>query len=93
MPRMDKKDEGRSRNEQEIETRYVLNSIDVRVGSRVRLRRIAAGLTEEELGAILGIAAFRVQACERGEKRFGAELLYEVATALNCLPSVFFDEM
>jgi len=91
MPRMDKKDETPN-SERTIETIRGPNPIDVLVGRRVRSHRIAAGMSEEKLGAVIGVPVAKLQAYERGEKRFGANLLYEVSIALGCLPMVFFED-
>ena len=91
MPRMDENDES-SASERKIETIHGLNPIDVLVGRRVRSHRIAAGLSEEKLGAVIGVPVAKLQAYERGEKRFGINRLYEVSIALGCLPMVFFED-
>jgi len=79
-------------NEVRINTIDGRNPVDVHVGGRVKLRRVSAGMNEEELGAALGVTAGSVRAYERGEKRIGAVLLYEMCEVLECLPTVFFDK-
>jgi ribosome-binding protein aMBF1 (putative translation factor) len=93
MPRTDKKLHSTANSELEPETACGLDPIDVLVGCRVRLRRTSAGMSDEQLATAVGITVPRIQACERGEKRIGANLLYEISLALDCLPMVFFENM
>jgi transcriptional regulator with XRE-family HTH domain len=76
-----------------LDTNIELNPVDVHVGSRVRLRRISAGISEEELRAALGVTAEQLRAYESGATRIGASLLYDVSKLLECLPKVFFEDM
>jgi ribosome-binding protein aMBF1 (putative translation factor) len=92
MPRIDKTFERASGNERTLETSDGLNPVDAFVGSRVRGHRIAAGMSEEELGAVIGVTVARVRAYEMGERRIGASLLYEISAALECLPTEFFED-
>ena len=92
MSMMDKKNESAS-SKREIESIQGLNPIDVFVGNRVKSRRITVRMSEEELGAVIGVPVARMQAYERGERRLGAILLYEVAIALECSPVVFFEDI
>jgi DNA-binding transcriptional regulator YiaG len=93
MPRIDKTGDHASGGDRILETIRDLNPIDVFVGGRVRAHRIAAGMSEEELGAIIGITVAKMQAYERGERRLGASLLYEISIVIDCLPRVFFEDM
>ena len=43
--------------------------IDVEIGARVRQARVAAGLSQSELGAHLGISFQQVQKYEKGKNR------------------------
>ncbi|HEY3720040.1 MAG TPA: helix-turn-helix transcriptional regulator, partial [Roseiarcus sp.] len=47
------------------------NPVDVHVGSRVRSRRISAGISEAEFRAALGVSAEQMRAYESGETRIG----------------------
>ena len=44
----------------------VPNPVDVHVGSRVRMRRILVGMSQEKLGELLGITFQQVQKYESG---------------------------
>jgi transcriptional regulator with XRE-family HTH domain len=53
--------------------------IDKLVGRNIRVRRLASGLTREELGAKLGVTFQQVQKYEKGINRIGSGRLYEIA--------------
>jgi transcriptional regulator with XRE-family HTH domain len=67
------------------------NPIDKHVGSRVRMRRVLLGLSQEKLGAALGLTFQQVQKYEKGTNRIGASRLQEISKTLNIAPSYFFD--
>lgn len=69
------------------------NPIDVHVGSRVRIRRVMLGLSQETLANKLGITFQQVQKYERGANRMGSSRLYDIAIALDVPVSFFFDDM
>lgn len=68
------------------------NPIDVRVGSRVRLRRNMLGLSQEKLGEAIGLTFQQVQKYERGANRIGASRLHELSRVLDVPVSFFFDD-
>src|SRR3954470_9370983 len=68
------------------------NSIDVRVGVRLRLRRNMLGLSQEKLGEMIGLTFQQVQKYERGANRIGASRLYELSRVLDVPVSFFFDD-
>jgi len=67
------------------------NPIDVYVGSRVRLRRMIVGMSQEKLGDHLGLTFQQVQKYEKGTNRIGASRLYQIAKILNVPVQFFFD--
>ncbi len=67
------------------------NSIDWHVGSRLRLRRLELGMSQEKLAEALGITFQQVQKYERGTNRIGASRLHQIALALQ-VPITFFFE-
>ena len=67
------------------------NPIDQHVGSRVRMRRVLVGMSQEKLGDALGLTFQQVQKYEKGTNRIGASRLQQIAQALNVQPSFFFD--
>ena len=67
--------------------------VDVHVGSRVRLRRTALGMSQEKLGDAIGLTFQQVQKYERGTNRIGASRLYELSQVLEVPVSFFFEEL
>lgn len=71
----------------------VPNPIDVHVGSRVRLRRMLVGMSQERLGDMLGLTFQQVQKYEKGANRIGASRLYQISQILGVSVQFFFDDM
>ncbi|MEK7245954.1 MAG: helix-turn-helix transcriptional regulator [Pseudomonadota bacterium] len=71
----------------------VANPVDVHVGQRVRLRRTLLGLSQEKLGAAVGLTFQQIQKYERGANRIGASRLYEFSKILDVPISYFFEDM
>ena len=69
------------------------NSVDVHVGSRVRLRRTLLGMSQQKLGNALGLTFQQVQKYERGTNRIGSSRLYVLSRILDVPVSFFFDDM
>ena len=69
------------------------NPIDVHVGSRVRLRRMSLGMSQERLGRHLGLTFQQVQKYEKGVNRIGASRLYAIACVLDAPVQFFFEDM
>lgn len=69
------------------------NPIDIHVGSRVRLRRTLLGMSQEKLGAALGLTFQQVQKYERGTNRIGSSRLFQLGRILEVPVSFFFDDM
>ncbi|HVL72389.1 MAG TPA: helix-turn-helix transcriptional regulator [Beijerinckiaceae bacterium] len=67
------------------------NPVDKHVGSRVRMRRMLVGLSQEKLGDALGITFQQVQKYEKGTNRIGASRLHQIARVLQ-VPVEFFYE-
>ncbi|MDR3571896.1 MAG: helix-turn-helix transcriptional regulator [Candidatus Pacebacteria bacterium] len=67
------------------------NPIDRHVGSRVRMRRILLGMSQEKLGEALGLTFQQVQKYEKGTNRIGASRLQQISRTLNVPPAFFFD--
>jgi transcriptional regulator with XRE-family HTH domain len=65
---------------------------DVRVGRLLRERRLQLGLSQERLGALLGVTYQQVQKYERGTNRIGSSRLHELCSVLGVRASYFFDE-
>ncbi len=67
------------------------NPIDKHVGSRVRMRRVLIGMSQEKLGEALGLTFQQVQKYEKGLNRIGASRLQQISKTLNVPPSFFFE--
>jgi transcriptional regulator with XRE-family HTH domain len=68
------------------------NPIDIHVGSRVRLRRMMQGMSQEKLGESLGITFQQIQKYEKGTNRIGASRLQHIASVLLVPVSFFFED-
>ena len=69
----------------------VPNPIDRHVGSRVRMRRMLAGVSQERLGEALGLTFQQVQKYEKGTNRISASRLQQIAKMLGVPVAFFFD--
>jgi transcriptional regulator with XRE-family HTH domain len=69
------------------------NPIDVHVGSRVRLRRMLLGLSQEKLGEHLGLTFQQIQKYEKGINRIGASRLFDLAKVLGVPVQFFYEEL
>ncbi|MBB3021055.1 transcriptional regulator with XRE-family HTH domain [Microvirga lupini] len=58
-------------------------SIDKEVGSRVRMRRVSIGMSQEKLGDMLGLTFQQVQKYEKGMNRISVARLIEIAKILG----------
>jgi transcriptional regulator with XRE-family HTH domain len=59
------------------------NPIDRHVGSRVRMRRMMVGMSQEKLGDALSLTFQQVQKYEKGTNRIGASRLQQIAHILQ----------
>lgn len=60
------------------------NAIDVRLGQRVRNRRLEVGMSQERLADMLG-------KYEKGANRIAASRLYDISRALDTPVAQFFE--
>lgn len=67
------------------------NSVDYHVGTRLRLRRLELGMSQERLAEKLGITFQQIQKYERGTNRIGASRLHDISVALQVPISYFFE--
>ena len=67
------------------------NPTDKHVGSRVRMRRMMLGMSQEKLGDALGLTFQQVQKYEKGTNRIGASRLQHISRILQVPVSFFFD--
>ncbi len=57
---------------------------DLLLGRLIRLRRQELGLSQEQLGAVIGVTFQQVQKYEHGTNRVGFSRLVAIAGALHC---------
>ena len=67
-----------------------VKSIDRRVASRIRERRLEVGMTQQQLAELIGVAFQQAHKYERGISRITAGRLYYIAAALQTPVSYFF---
>ena len=67
------------------------HGVDIHVGERVRLRRKALKMSQQELAKHLNLTFQQVQKYERGSNRISASKLYEIGQVLQ-VPIAFFFE-
>ena len=68
------------------------NPVDAHVGSRVRLRRMLLGMSQERLGESMGLTFQQVQKYEKGVNRIGASRLFQISRILEVPVQFFFEE-
>jgi transcriptional regulator with XRE-family HTH domain len=65
--------------------------IDEYIGNRVRMRREMLAMSQQKLGAAIGVTRQHVQKCEAGTRRLSACQLHRIASVLK-IPMAFFFE-
>ena len=65
--------------------------IDIHVGSRMRMRRMALGMSQEKLATALGVTFQQVQKYERGANRMASSRLQQAADVLGVAAAFFFE--
>ena len=71
----------------------VVESVDQRVGERIRERRTLVGLTQHDLAAALGISYQQVRKDETAANRVSAGRLFQIARRLDADVDFFFAGM
>jgi transcriptional regulator with XRE-family HTH domain len=67
------------------------NPIDTHVGSRIRMRRMMLGMSQEKLAASLSLTFQQVQKYEKGANRIGSSRLHLISEILDVPVSFFFE--
>jgi transcriptional regulator with XRE-family HTH domain len=65
-------------------------SVDMFIGSRVRVKRTSRGMTQQEFSELLDIDCDTLAAHEAGVERINARLLFQIAKLLDVRPDYFF---
>jgi transcriptional regulator with XRE-family HTH domain len=66
------------------------SALDAHIGARLKERRLAIGLSQQHLGAAVGIAEQQIQKYEAGRDRISASRLFLLATVLGVTTDWFF---
>lgn len=64
---------------------------DAFIGARLKTRRLALGLSQNELAEVLGVTFQQIQKYERGGTSISAVRLWDIASTLKVDVSYFFD--
>ena len=67
------------------------NPTDKHVGSRVRMRRMMLGMSQEKLGDALDLTFQQVQKYDKGTNRIGASRLQQISNILQVPVALFFE--
>jgi transcriptional regulator with XRE-family HTH domain len=65
--------------------------VDVKLGQRVKTRRLAIGMSQERLAELTGVTFQQIQKYEKGLNRMAASRLWEIAKALEMPVSDLFE--
>ena len=60
-----------------------MEPMDYHIGQQIKIARIAAGMTQEQLGKAIGVTFQQVQKYENGLNRISGSRLQLIADALN----------
>jgi DNA-binding XRE family transcriptional regulator len=66
-------------------------AIDAYIGARMRERRLALNISQNQLGKELGVSFQQIQKYESGENRVSAGRLFDICKALNVSLSSMFE--
>jgi len=69
----------------------IANSVDKRIGQRVKQRRLEMGMSQERLAELLGVTFQQIQKYEKGVNRVAASRLFELAAALGVGLAYFYE--
>ena len=68
----------------------LINPVDRHIGSRIRMRRMQLGLSQEKLAEHLGLTFQQVQKYEKGKNRVGGSRMAEIAGFLEVEVGFFY---
>jgi transcriptional regulator with XRE-family HTH domain len=67
------------------------STVDREIGSRVRMRRMLVGMSQEKLGEMLGLTFQQVQKYEKGTNRISVGRLLDIAGVLGIGVDYFYE--
>ncbi|AYG70328.1 helix-turn-helix transcriptional regulator [Rhizobium sp. CCGE531] len=68
-----------------------IHPVDRHVGQQIRILRIQANLSQNELGKGVGVSFQQMQKYESGKNRVSASMLYEIGSCLHVPVTRFFE--
>jgi transcriptional regulator with XRE-family HTH domain len=68
------------------------NKTDIHIGRRIKMERLACGLSQTDVAKRLGITFQQIQKYERGVNRVGAGRLQEIANVFSVTPAFYFED-
>lgn len=69
------------------------NPVDIKIGSQLKKRRDRLRMSQETLGAHLGISFQQIQKYEKGTNRLAASRLFEISKILKSPLAYFFEDL
>ncbi len=69
------------------------NPVDIHVGKRLRLKRELLGLSQDQLGKMLGLTFQQIQKYENGTNRISASRLWDLAVIFSSPVGYFYGDM
>lgn len=82
-----------SSDDPDQQARRSVNLVDAHIGSRIKLRRVMLGMSQELLGSKVGLTFQQIQKYEKGVNRVSASRLYQFSIVLGVPIQFFYDEM
>jgi transcriptional regulator with XRE-family HTH domain len=67
-----------------------ITPVDVHIAQKLRQFRVAAAMTQEQLGDLIGVTFQQIQKYEKAQNRVSASKLFELSQLLNKPVSAFF---
>ncbi|APR98316.1 helix-turn-helix domain-containing protein [Wolbachia endosymbiont of Folsomia candida] len=77
----------------EIKERAKTNFINLEIGKKIRELRLTLGMTQSDLGKLVGITFQQIQKYEKGINSVLVGRLYDLAIALRTTPEYFFSNI
>ena len=71
----------------------VVNEVDKFIGSKIKFKRASLGITQNKLGAALGLTFQQVQKYEKGTSKVSCSKLYEISDFLGVPMFYFLEEL
>lgn len=70
----------------------VVSPVDIHIGKKLKMTRTMSGMTQDQLGELIGVTFQQIQKYEKGLNRISAGRLYELAQVFGKPISTFFSD-